>query len=102
MTTHYGRKVRRGREIERENAINSGHYVLPATLKGSALTRLGPIFSSVHEVQVGPHVLSTHTNGVLAPSVRTRENPFTCPSIQHEWWDSITFLQLGLQSETKL
>ena len=42
MTTHYGRKVRRGREIERENAINSGHYILPATSKGSAHPPLGP------------------------------------------------------------
>ena len=39
-------KRERERERERErrerNAVNSGHYVLPATPKGSAHTSLGP------------------------------------------------------------
>ena len=34
------RKKERGKE---KNAINRGHYVLPATPKGNARTSLGPI-----------------------------------------------------------
>ena len=43
MTTPSGRTATGGERRKREkNAINSGHYVLPAMTKGSAHNSLGP------------------------------------------------------------
>jgi hypothetical protein len=41
--TPSGRKVTRSEEERKNNnAVSSGHYILPATPKGSARTSLGP------------------------------------------------------------
>ena len=39
-----GERGERKKKKERENAVNRGHYVLPAKPKSSIHTSLGPIF----------------------------------------------------------